>query len=192
MTIVLTLGTIVFSEILPKSLGSHYAPLIGRLTAPAIRAGNLRALPGCRGLAWFSNLFKTGKRHIGTEAQIRSLVSIGHRAGYIESDEGRLIHRSFRLNDRTAGDIMTPLAEVVAINSQSSIHQATDLVLQHAYSRYPVFGASTDDFQGLVMSRDVFCGNGEGPRRATRLDNPPRRSGRRGRHPLRRPSCSFP
>ena len=32
----MTFGTIVFSEIIPKSLGAHYAPLIARVSAPVI------------------------------------------------------------------------------------------------------------------------------------------------------------
>ena len=34
----LTLGSIVFSEIIPKAIGTRYAPAISRLAAPAIRS----------------------------------------------------------------------------------------------------------------------------------------------------------
>ena len=37
VTAVLTFGTIVFSEIIPKSIGAHYAPQIARWAAPTIR-----------------------------------------------------------------------------------------------------------------------------------------------------------
>ena len=95
ITVILTLGTIVFSEIIPKSLGSHYAPSISRLVAPVIEGLILLLYPIIVALEWFSNLFKAGKRRIGTEKQIRSLVKIGRRAGYIESDEGQIEFHSF-------------------------------------------------------------------------------------------------
>ena len=110
ITAILTLGTIVFSEIIPKSLGTHYAPLIARLAAPFILVLIYAHYPIVRFLEWFSSLFKSGERPIGTEAQIRSLATIGRQAGYIGSDEGRLIHRAFilrqdgsRCHDATEG-----------------------------------------------------------------------------------------
>ncbi len=156
ITAVLTLGTIVFSEILPKSLGSHYAPLISRLAAPAIRAGIVMFYPLVVVLERFSDAPKRGQRRIGTEVQIRSLTRIGRREGYIESDEGQLVQRAFLLNDKTAADIMTPLENIVAVAQETTIREAASHVFRHAYSRYPVFGASGDDVKGLVMSRDIL------------------------------------
>jgi putative hemolysin len=156
ITAVLALGTIVFSEIVPKALGAHYAPLIARISAPAILIGRYLMYPLVVGFAWLSKQFTKGTRHIGTEDQIRSLVRIGHLAGYIQSDEGQLIHRAFVLNDKTAGDIMTPLNRVKALGAVFTIKQAAAEVCRSEYSRYPVFGQSTDDIQGIVLSRDVL------------------------------------
>ena len=156
ITVVLTLGTIVFSEIVPKSLGSHYAPSIGRLVAPTIQGLIYLLYPIVVALEWFSDLFKAGKRRIGTEEQIRSLATIGRRAGYIERDEGQLIRRAFVLNDRTAADIMTPLDQMVTIAETSRIREAAAHVFRYAYSRYPIDGTSIHDVKGLVMSRDIL------------------------------------
>ena len=156
ITVVLVVGTIIFSEIIPKSLGTHYAPLVSRLAAPAIRVLIYLLFPVVVVLDWFASLFKTGRRRIGTETQIRSLVTIGRRAGYIEPDEGQLIRRAFILNDRTAADIMTPIQDMVALPETRTIRQAASQVFRHAYSRYPVFGESIHDIKGLVMSRDIL------------------------------------
>jgi putative hemolysin len=156
ITAVLAFGTIAFSEIIPKALGAHYAPLIARVSAPAILAGRYLLYPLVVGFAWLSNKLTKGTRHIGTEEQIRSLVRIGHRAGYIESGEGQLIHRAFILNDKTAGEIMTPLVHVKALGADFTIKQAVTEVCRSEYSRYPVFGRTIDDIQGIALSRDVL------------------------------------
>jgi CBS domain containing-hemolysin-like protein len=156
ITAVLTLGTIVFSEIIPKSLGTHYAPLISRLAAPVIRLLIIALYPLVISLEWFSNQLKSGERRIGTEVQIRSLATIGRRAGYIESDEGQLVRRAFLLNDRSARDIMTPWQDMVSLEETDTIREAATRVFCHAYSRYPVFGKSINDVTGLVMSRDIL------------------------------------
>jgi len=156
ITAVLTFGTIVFSEIIPKSLGSHYAPLLSRLAAPVIRVLVVALYPVVIALERFSNLLKSGKRRIGTEAQIRSLTTMGRDEGYIERDEGRMVHKAFLLNDRSAADIMTPLANVVGVEQSSTIREAASQVFRHAYSRYPLFGKSPDDVRGLVMGREIL------------------------------------
>lgn len=156
ITVVLTLGTIVFSEIVPKSLGAHYAPLIARASAPGILVLRLLLYPLVVALAWLTRLFTKGTRHIGTEEQIRSLVRIGHQAGYIESEEGRLVHRAFVLNDKSAGEIMTPLKHVKAVGAGYTIKQAAAEVSRSEYSRYPVFDQSIDDIKGMVLSRDIL------------------------------------
>ena len=157
VTAILTFGTIIFSEIIPKSLGAHYAPLIARYSAPIIRALIIALYPLVIVLERMSDLLKSGKRRIGTEAQIRSLVTMGRRDGYIENDEGRLIHRVFVLNDKTAADVMTPLKDMISIDHSKSIRQAAEHVFHHAYSRYPVCGKSIHDIEGMAMSRDILA-----------------------------------
>ena len=156
ITVVLTLGTIAFSEIIPKAIGSHYAPLIARFSAPAIVVGRLVLYPLVVVFEWLSKLFTRGTRRIGTEEQIRSLVRIGRSAGYIESDEGELIHRAFVLNDKTAGEIMTPIEQVKPVGHAFTVQQAAAEVCRSEYSRYPVFGNSPDDVRGIVLSREIL------------------------------------
>jgi len=156
ITAILTLGTIVFSEIIPKSLGTHYAPTIARIAAPPIRWLTVVLMPLVVALEWVSNLLKSGERPIGTEPQIRSLVNIGRRAGLIETDEGQLIHRAFLLNDRTAAHIMTPLENVISLSADETVEQAAEKIANQPYSRYPVFGKTAHEVKGMVLSRDIL------------------------------------
>ena len=156
MTIVLTLGTIVFSEIIPKSLGAHYAPRIARYSALPILALMAALYPLVVLLDAFSGLFRRGGRRIGTEAQIRALTTLGRRAGYIEADEGLLVQRAFILNDRTAGDIMTPRERIVSLDLGMTLDDAAKLIHSHEFSRYPICGESLDDFRGTILARDIL------------------------------------
>lgn len=156
ITAVLTFCTILFSEIIPKSLGAHYAPTIGRMAAPPIYILTRILLPLVIVLEKIAQFFQSGHRVIGTEEQIRSLVTIGRRAGHIESDEGQLIHRAFILNDRKARDIMTPLKDIVGLNADDTVREASAKVFHNTYSRYPVFGSSIHEVVGFAMSQDIL------------------------------------
>ena len=174
VTVVLTLGTIVFSEIVPKSLGAHYAVNVSRFAALPVLALTYALYPLVVSLDAFARVFKRGRRRIGTEEQIRALATLGRQAGYIEADEGVLVHRAFVLNDRTAGDIMTPRHRMVSLRGDLAISEAAEQVLGSSYSRYPVFGGSPGDFKGFVLTRDILeavvRGDGEQPLAALTRD----------------------
>ncbi|MEQ8635043.1 hemolysin family protein [Gimesia maris] len=156
ITIVLMLGTIVFSEVIPKALGSHYAPQLARWAAPMIRALGVAIYPLSVALAWLSNKVKRGQRRIGTETQIRALVKRGRKSGYIEQNEGHMIFRTFRLNDRRAQDIMTPLEQVISIPAAATVSEAAKLISTQEFSRYPVFQKSPHEIQGILITRDIL------------------------------------
>ncbi len=157
ITAILTFSTIIFSEIIPKSLGANYAPVVSRIAAPPILLLATVLTPLVWALEQIAKPFQRGRRRaIGTEAQIRSLVTIGRQAGYIESDEGQLVHRAFILNDKTAHDIMTPLKDIIGVSSDEQISEAAQKVFRENHSRFPVFGKSINDVRGLVMSYDIL------------------------------------
>ena len=152
----LTFGIIIFSEIIPKAIGIHYAERIALITAPFILLLTTIMLPLIVALEWITNLFKRGERKVGTEEQIRSLVTIGRRKGHIESDEGQLIHRAFILNDKNAADIMTPLKDIIGVNTEDSIGEAWQKIDHEAHSRFPVFGGSMHEIVGMIIKQNVI------------------------------------
>ena len=162
VTALLTVITIVFSEIIPKAIGTHYAPTIARVVAPAISLLIIVLYPLVRALEYLTQMFKRGRRKIGTEEQIKALVSIGGGAGHIQQDESDLIRRSFVLNDRKAEDIMTPVTKTVAMPEDRTVRLAAKMVFRSVYSRYPVYGETIDDIRGYVMSRDVLSALADG------------------------------
>lgn len=157
MTAFLTFATIIFSEIIPKSLGAHNALRISRRAAPFLLALIVLLFPLVIALERVVRLFKkSGKRKVGTEDQIRALANIGGGEGHIDATERELIHRAFVLNDKKARDVMTPSANVIVVQSDFTIRQAARLIFAHHYSRYPVSGASLDDIRGYVLSMDIL------------------------------------
>ncbi|UUO07504.1 hemolysin family protein [Blastopirellula sp. J2-11] len=157
VTAILTFGTIIFSEIIPKSLATHYAPLISRIAAPPILALIYVLYPIVLPLDWLSRQFQSGVRPVGTEAQIRSLAALGRTEGHIDNEEVRLVHRAFLLNDKFATDVMTPLKDVISVKQEATIREAAKAVFAHEYSRFPIFGHSVNDVVGMVLSRDILA-----------------------------------
>lgn len=156
ITAILTFTTIIFSEIIPKAVGAHYAPRISRMAAPFLRALVIILYPVVVILEKVVRLFKTGKRKVGTEDQIRALANLGGGAGHIDADERDLIHRAFVLNDKTTAQVMTPVSKMIYCKTDTTIRRAAKMVFGHSFSRYPVVGTSLDDVRGYILSRDIL------------------------------------
>lgn len=174
LTALLTILTIVFSEVIPKSLGARGAPRIAAAVAPVLLALTTLLLPVAWLLERLTERINTGERRLGTEDQIRSLVGRGARKGYIEDDEHELITRVFKLNDRTARDVMAPLEAVCGLSSAATVEEAVQTVMTTEHSRYPVFGETPDEVRGITRGRDVLRAftDGEGGRLIGSLARP--------------------
>lgn len=163
ITAILTFATILFSEIIPKSLGRHYAPGIARTVAPFLLAFVYALFPIVLLLEGLVGRMKgSGRRVVGTEEQIRALTRIGRMAGHIHAYEGHIVQRAFVLNDKTAGDVMTPVENVVFVTHKATVREAAEQVFKHTYSRYPVVGRDEHDILGVAMSRNILTALAEG------------------------------
>ncbi len=74
----------------------------------------------------------------------------------LEADERRLLRNILRLHEVTAGDVMVPRAEIVAIDVKTSLPRVIELIQREAHSRYPVYRGALDDIVGMVHVKDVL------------------------------------
>jgi len=76
--------------------------------------------------------------------------------GEIEEDEKELIHSIFEFGDTIAREVMVPRPDVVAIEDIASLRDVQSVMLEHGYSRIPVFHEDLDDVVGVAFAKDVL------------------------------------
>jgi CBS domain containing-hemolysin-like protein len=91
-----------------------------------------------------------------SEADLRSMAEVGHEEGSIEREEKELIHSIFEFGDTIVREVMVPRPDVVAIESDKTLRDVQAAVLQHGFSRIPVFTEDLDDVVGIVFAKDVL------------------------------------
>jgi len=96
------------------------------------------------------------ERDVLSEAELRMLVSRSTREGEIEVDEQQMIDKVFVFGDKDAADVMVATPDVTAISVTMPPEEALETVLDHPYTRYPVFRESIDDIVGVLHVRDLF------------------------------------
>lgn len=120
--------------------------------------------PVARLLIWVGNLFHPGRDlrrgPYATEVELRELVDIAQERGVVETTEHRMIQNIFDLASTYAKQVMVPRPEMIWIEAEKTVRQATRLMVRSGHSRVPAIGESADDILGVVYLKDMFTPEG--------------------------------
>jgi len=160
---ILTFLVIICSEIIPKTLGERYAEPVALAVAAPVAGLTKLMLP----LVWLvermvSPITRGAIRPVTNEAEIRLLAHIGQQEGTIEEDEAALIDRVFRLNDLTAGMLMTPRVSITYLPGTKTLAQVQEQLITSQHSRILVTGSSIDEVLGIVLRHELLLALIEG------------------------------
>lgn len=161
---VLTFLAIVFSEVIPKNIGDRWNHKIFPVTAVYLLWVSNALYPFVKILELITKPLAVGvSPFLTSEEEITLLTSEGAKEGSIESHEAEIIRRVFRLNDVTAGDIMTPKPMVDFLNGESTVGEVAEFAKKANHSRFPVYKGEVDNVVGVVHQRDLLraVANGE-------------------------------
>jgi CBS domain containing-hemolysin-like protein len=155
-----TLLYFVLVEAMSKTFGVLHSDRAALLVAPLVWfLGRALAAP-TRALIGLANVLLPGRGlkqgPFVSEADLRSMAEVGHEEGSIEREEKDLIHSIFEFGDTIVREVMVPRPDVVAIESDRTLRDVQEVVLEHGYSRIPVFTDDLDDILGIVYAKDVL------------------------------------
>jgi putative hemolysin len=88
--------------------------------------------------------------------EVLDAVTESQAEGTIEPDERRMIRSVISFREADVAEIMTPRTEMVAVEASSTPQQAIEQMLQHGYSRLPVYEQSRDNILGVVHIKDLI------------------------------------
>jgi len=75
----------------------------------------------------------------------------------LDRHERALIANVLRLRETTAGDVMVPRADIVAMSADLTFQQAVERIRNDGHSRLPVYREQLDDILGMVHIKDVYA-----------------------------------
>ncbi len=154
---VLTVGILIFSEIIPKNLGfTHRRSLQPNLVLPL--ALMVRALGPVtfvtRSIVRF--FVSPPTEEAAAEDEIRLLAERGARHGHLSANESSIIANALRLDEVRVRAIMTPRNVVGALRQSATIGEVFREHPNLSFGRMPVYGRDLDDVVGLVRRRDLL------------------------------------
>lgn len=101
---------LVFSEIIPKTLGAVHAKRLAGFTARAVHGMIVLLLPVVAACDGISKLLARRDQSVQliSRDEVRSLAGLAHEEGAIDRNEARVMRNLFALRDITVREIMTP------------------------------------------------------------------------------------
>ena len=153
---ILTVMILVFSEIIPKTIGINYwrtlcipvaylAQLYIILTYPALK------------IALFLTHFitKDGGQTVSRE-EIAAMTNIGEKEGIFEANESKIINNLIKMRSIKVHSIMTPRTVVMGADENLTLEEFFRQKEFMKYSRIPIYKGSLDNITGFVLKSDIL------------------------------------
>ena len=159
-TLVVSYLSLVLGELVPKRLALQRSVGVAKLFAPPL-GGFARVMTP---VIWLLSISTNALVKVlggnpdaaGDEVdedELRAMIS-GHED--IPADERKLVDDVFEAGDRSLSEVMKPRGDVVFLRGDLTLAEATAVIVDQPYTRYPVTGSSFDEVLGYLHLRDVL------------------------------------
>lgn len=88
--------------------------------------------------------------------EIKLILSSTHVHDQLSKQELDILRHSIELLDLEADDVMRPIDAMIALKENDTINDILNFILEHRYSRYPIFYEKTKEFIGIVHVKDIL------------------------------------
>ncbi|QTA86122.1 CNNM domain-containing protein [Desulfonema magnum] len=154
---VMTLSILIFSEIIPKTLGASYWRQLAPVVATFLRYLVWILFP----LVFLSQtltkrLSKSSELKGFSREEFAAMADLGAREGQLAVKESRILKNLFRLSSTKIKSIMTPRTVVFALQQNISIDNFFEQHYQTPFSRIPIYNRDRDDITGFVLKDDIL------------------------------------
>jgi putative hemolysin len=154
--LLLTSLVIFFLEWIIETTVSHHPEIWAMRLSSYIRALYIISSPILALPFSFVNSSVNSQEGSMTETELISLVEAGQEEGVLEQEEQKMIVSIFRLGDTLVREIMVPRIDILALDVNTPIDQAMEMLKKSGHSRLPVFKDSVDNILGLLYAKDLL------------------------------------
>jgi CBS domain containing-hemolysin-like protein len=156
---------VVLGEIVPKSYTLLHPERIALLSAGPINAFYAIFKPfiwaliaaSSAVLRWLGLPPEARRTAVHSEEELKMLVTASREQGVLEEEEQAMLHKVFEFADKDAADVMVPRPDVVALPIEMPVPELLRVMLDHPYTRYPVYEGELDNIVGVLHVRDLFA-----------------------------------
>ncbi len=154
---VLTLLILIFSEIIPKTLGASYwkqlAPITARTLVALVWLLYPMVLLSQKIAQWISPHKQT--THINRE-ELRAMARLAQKKGLFSEEEYRILKNLLESSKLKVKDIMTPRTVMFTLPASMTVGEVLKNYPELKFSRIPIYDQSPEDIHHYVLKNDIM------------------------------------
>ncbi|MBT8061653.1 MAG: hemolysin family protein [Gammaproteobacteria bacterium] len=174
---ILTLLILIFSEIIPKTLGAHYWRQLAPATAYVLR-----------GLVWLLYPFVLLSRYLTRglshgplltgfkRDELVVMAEVSEKEGTLDGQETSILKNLLRLHRTRVMDVMTPRTVIFSLSEELRVEEFFWKYEAVRFSRIPLYRDDPEHLDGFVLRSDLLLaqarGNTDTPLSTYRRDMP--------------------
>jgi magnesium and cobalt exporter, CNNM family len=163
VVVIITYFSVVFGELVPKSIALMHPETIGLWTSRTIDAFSRMTTIFVKILTFstaivlkpFGEKPFTERAYI-TEEEVKMLIKEGRKHGVFEPTEEKILQSVFEFTDMSVKEVMVPDTQMVMIQIDKSVQEIISLIEEEQFSRFPVFGKEPNDIRGILYTKDFL------------------------------------
>lgn len=153
-----TLSILIFSEILPKTIGVTFAYKLAPIIAYPLRWMVIVLKP----IVWMCRSItsllpdRSGEENISSE-ELQTIAALSRESGEIEEEEEKVIANILQLKAKVVRQAMTPRTVTFSMEESLHVNDAMKMIKRlSSHSRIPVYDTEPNDVTGIVMRKDIL------------------------------------
>jgi CBS domain containing-hemolysin-like protein len=157
-TLVFTVVVLLFTEIIPKTLGVAYAKQLAKPVAYGIRMLATALRPLVLASEVISRSIRRDKSGPVTSLdEIRLLATIGHSEGVVGEQAAGMIVGASELRKLSASNVVVPRQDVVYLSQENTPQQVLQMIGDSGFSRFPYTSTGDiDEVVGVVFAKEIL------------------------------------
>jgi CBS domain containing-hemolysin-like protein len=154
---ILTILILVFTEIIPKTIGARYWKNLTKVSYFTIKVMIFITYPLVVMSSVITNLIAKQKNEQTTSREeIAALASIGTDEGLFSDKENKIIQNILKLKNVKVTEIMTPRVVMAVADEKLPLHEFLKNKDYLKFSRIPIYAGNEEDITGYVFRQQVF------------------------------------
>ncbi|MDO8863302.1 hemolysin family protein [Haliea sp. E1-2-M8] len=160
---VLTFLILVFSEIIPKTLGAYYWRQLAPVVAILLQGMIILLYPFVLMSNWLTSLIARGKPIRGlSREEFVVMAELGEIEGELADNESRILLNLLSLRDQTVSSVMTPRPVLFSLPQDLPVEEFFNKHGDQPYSRIPIYGDNQDEVTGFVLRGELMQAQAKG------------------------------
>lgn len=161
---ILTILILVFSEIIPKTIGAMYWKELAGISSRLIQLLTFITYPLLYIMNFITSFISKNKPiETITKEELKATINMSEEAGIIKQKDFRIMENILKYSKVKVKEIYTPRKVLFSLNQDDLINSLENKVTVNIqmdklkeYSRIPIFNENIDDIVGVIFSKEFF------------------------------------